>query len=56
MLTVLNTEASYFAIISKIIGPSRKQESILSVLMKSSKYLHNRFTLTMWALETFILI
>lgn len=56
MLTVLNTEASYFVIISKIIGPKRKQESILSVLMKSCNYLHNSLTLTVWILETFVLI
>lgn len=55
MLTILNTQASYFAIISKIIGSKRKQGSTLSMLMKFCVYLHNFacFVLRMWALGTF---
>lgn len=44
MLTILNAEASYFVIISKIIGSKRKPENTLSVLMKSCTYLHNMDT------------
>lgn len=55
MLTILNIQASYFAISSKIIGPERKQGSTLSVLMTFCLYLHNIacFVLRMWALGTF---